>query len=279
MAITLPNGVKTYEATDNVTMQAFNDNFTVIDGKIGTLTSQKAPLASPAFTGTPTAPTPATADNSTALATTAWVKLQGYLTSFTSPVSSVNSKTGAVVITATDVGLGNVTNESKATMFANAALTGTSTAPTAVADTNTTQLATTAFVLGQGGTITPLINGVAAVGTSKKYAREDHVHPTDTTRAPLASPAFTGTPTVPTAGAGTNSTQAASTAFVVTAIAGKADLASPALTGAPTTPTATAGLRTTQIASLAFVGGEVDAAVANLQANTKDDIISWMEVF
>ena len=49
----------------------------------GTLSSQsdlntalglKAPLASPAFTGTPTAPTPATSDNSTTVATTAFVK-------------------------------------------------------------------------------------------------------------------------------------------------------------------------------------------------------------
>ncbi|WP_256672122.1 hypothetical protein [Pseudomonas sp. o96-267] len=37
--------------------------------------------------------------------------------------------------------------------------------------------------------------------------------------APLASPGFSGTPTVPTAAAGTNTAQAASTAFVQTAIA------------------------------------------------------------
>lgn len=36
----------------------------------------KAPLASPTFTGTPAAPTPATSDNSTTLATTAFVKAQ-----------------------------------------------------------------------------------------------------------------------------------------------------------------------------------------------------------
>ncbi len=39
-----------------------------------------APLASPAFTGTPTAPTPTTSDNSTNVATTAFVKAQGYAT-------------------------------------------------------------------------------------------------------------------------------------------------------------------------------------------------------
>jgi hypothetical protein len=38
-------------------------------------------------------------------------------------------------------------------------------------------------------------------------------------KAPLASPSFTGTPTVPTAAVGTNNTQAASTAFVQTAVA------------------------------------------------------------
>ena len=38
-------------------------------------------------------------------------------------------------------------------------------------------------------------------------------------KAPLASPALTGTPTVPTATGGTNTTQAASTAFVAAAIA------------------------------------------------------------
>jgi hypothetical protein len=38
----------------------------------------------------------------------------------------------------------------------------------------------------------------------------------DTEKAPLASPAFTGTPTAPTASAGTNTTQVATTAFVIT---------------------------------------------------------------
>ena len=40
-----------------------------------------APLASPVFTGDPQAPTPATADNDTSIATTAFVKAQGYATS------------------------------------------------------------------------------------------------------------------------------------------------------------------------------------------------------
>lgn len=63
-----------------------------------------------------------------------------------SPVQSVAGKTGAVTLSSSDVGLGNVTNESKATMFTNPAFTGTPTAATATAGTNTTQVATTAFV-------------------------------------------------------------------------------------------------------------------------------------
>jgi hypothetical protein len=63
-------------------------------------------------------------------------------------------------VTKAQVGLGNVTNESKATMFTSAALTSTPTAPTAASNTNTTQIATTAYVQTE---LTELIGG--AVGT------------------------------------------------------------------------------------------------------------------
>jgi len=71
------------------------------------------------------------------------------LLSPTDLVQSVNGKTGTVTLTATDVNLGNVTNESKATMFTDSALTGTPTAPTASVDTDTTQVASTEFVKAQ----------------------------------------------------------------------------------------------------------------------------------
>ena len=66
--------------------------------------------------------------------------------------------------------------------------TGTPAAPTAAANTNTTQIATTAFVLGQANSIasTVAINGTQAAGTSSLYARADHVHPVDTSRSPVA---------------------------------------------------------------------------------------------
>lgn len=177
----------------------------------------------------------------------------------------------------------------QAAPLASPTFTGTPAAPTAAANTNTTQVATTAFVIGQASSTTPAMNGTAAVGTGTTFARADHVHPTDTTRAPLASPTFTGTvtipagasisgfaplasptftgtPAAPTATAGTSTTQLATTAFVTTADNLKANLASPALTGTPTAPTATAGTNTTQIATTAFVTAAVPATATHLQA-------------
>jgi hypothetical protein len=61
--------------------------------------------------------------------------------------------------------------------LASPTLTGTPAAPTASVDTDTTQIATTAFVLAQAGTATPIVEGVGAVGTSTRFARQDHVHP------------------------------------------------------------------------------------------------------
>ena len=106
--------------------------------------------------------------------------------------------------------------------FENIALTGVPTAPTAATGTNTTQVATTAFVNAEIAADRPFeatlanikMDGAQSVGSLNTVARGDHVHPTDTSRAPLASPALTGIPTAPTASTGTRSTQLATTAFV-----------------------------------------------------------------
>lgn len=114
--------------------------------------------------------------------------------------------------------------------LASPALTGTPTAPTAAVATNTTQIATTAFVLAN--------------------------QPSLAAYAPLANPALTGVPTAPTAAVATNTTQLATTAFVLAnqqSLAAYAPLANPALTGTPTAPTASLGTDTTQLATTAFV--------------------------
>ena len=73
----------------------------------------------------------------------------------------------------------------------------------------------------QLGTIAPPVDsGSGGPGSSAYAARADHFHPTDSTRAPLNSPAFTGTPSLPSGTTGVtqtlldNSTKLATTQFV-----------------------------------------------------------------
>lgn len=68
------------------------------------------------------------------------------------------------------------------------------------------------------GTANPKMDGTASAGSAATWSKSDHVHPTDTSRAPLASPNFTGTPKAPTASSGDSSTQIATTEFVMGAI-------------------------------------------------------------
>ncbi|MFQ3436345.1 phage tail protein [Enterobacter bugandensis] len=91
--------------------------------------------------------------------------------------------------------------------------------------------------------------------------------------APKESPTLTGTPKTPTAPAGTNTTQIASTAFVQAvvsllnnALGLKAPLANPALTGTPTAPTAAQTANNTQIANTAFVKSAIAALVGSTPA-------------
>lgn len=117
----------------------------------------KAPLASPAFTGTPTAPTPTTGDDSTKLATTAFVEdtidnlVAGDIPNIAE--SQVTSLVGDLALKAP---------------LASPALTGTPTAPTAAHGTNTTQLATTAFVEAEVavGVGLPAVAGITIDGGS-----------------------------------------------------------------------------------------------------------------
>jgi len=159
-------------------------------GEVGTQSAQaaadtansglaaKAPLASPALTGTPTAPTAAAATNSTQLATTAFVIANGAsggAADASTTVKGVAKLATAPAVAADPIAVGDndprntnartptahghaqadVTNlptdlAAKAPL-ASPALTGTPTAPTAAAATNTTQVATTAFVIANAG--------------------------------------------------------------------------------------------------------------------------------
>jgi hypothetical protein len=198
----------------------------------------KAPLASPPLTGVPTAPTAAPGTNTTQLATTAYVvaglsgKTDNGHTHSIGNISGLQAQLDGI----------NTGLALKAPL-ASPPLTGVPTAPTATPGTNTTQIATTAFVVAAisglsggasaaWGSITGSLSSQADLwnALSDAKARANHtgsqamgtitgLDAALSAKAPLASPGFTGVPTVPTAAPGTNTIQAASTAFVQAAVA------------------------------------------------------------
>ncbi|EKT1863936.1 phage tail protein [Escherichia coli] len=105
------------------------------------------------------------------------------------------------------------------------ALTGKPTAPTATAGNNSTQLANTAFV--QAALVAVIGGAPTTLDTLKEIATAINNDPNFSAtinnalalKAPLASPAMTGTPTAPTAAQTVNNTQIATTEFVKSAIA------------------------------------------------------------
>ena len=125
----------------------------------------------------------------------------------------VTTPTGAVSATNVQAAIAELDAE-KAALFS-PAFSGNPTAPTPPANDNDLSIATTAFIANQAGNSSPAMDGAVAPGTSLKYAREDHVHPVDTSRAPLDSPQFVGVPVAPTAPVNTNTNQIATTAFVI----------------------------------------------------------------
>lgn len=163
-------------------------------------------LDSPSFVGSPVAPTPPAGDNSVRLATTAFVTnaiqtLAG--------VNTFNGRAGDITLTLTDI------SNAGGAPRTSPAFQGTPTAVTPPPGDNTTRLATTAFVTqainalsigvasfnGRVGAVNLIANDVSALGV-----------------AMLASPAFSGIPTAPTAVPGTVTNQLATTAFVQQAI-------------------------------------------------------------
>lgn len=167
--------------------------------------------------------------------------------------ASTHASGGSDAVTLAQSQITNLTTDLSAKApLASPTFTGTPAAPTAAVDTNTTQVATTAYVIGQAY--------LKAATASSTYA-------------PLASPALTGTPTAPTAAVDTNTTQVATTAYVIGQAYAK--LASPTFTGTPSAPTPSQGDSTTKIATTAYVTDAVTTyAVPKATATTKGDIFA-----
>jgi len=165
-----------------------------ITGLIADLAA-KAPLASPALTGTPTAPTAAPGTSTTQLATTAFAAA-GF--ALDEKLANKNAASGYAGLDASSKLTGSQqvygTAANTAAQGNDARLSDART-PTAHAASHAAG-GTDAVTLTEAQ-ITNLVADLAA-------------------KAALASPALTGTPTAPTAGAGTNTTQIATTAFALT---------------------------------------------------------------
>ena len=240
-------------------------SFAAVDAALAT----KADLASPTFSGTPSAPTPATNDLSAHLATTAFVNNR---------INSVYTAADvlAKLLTVDGPGsgldsdkLGGVASSAYA-LLASPSFTGTPNVPNITAGANDTRIANTQFVNDSiAAAFTSNLTAINVLNLIKTVDGAGSGLDADTFQgltpaafatvaslsayAPLASPALTGTPTATTATPGDSTTRIATTAFVSAADALKANVASPTFTGTPAAPTATPGTNTTQLATTAFV--------------------------
>lgn len=138
----------------------------------------KAPLASPALTGTPTAPTATAGTNTTQVATTAFVATAvgggGSVADATSGVKGIVQLAGDLAGTAAAPTVPGKAN------IASPTFTGAPAAPTAATGTSTTQLATTAFVQA---------HTAWAYGIQPRVVWSGSTWPT---RASVNSPGYTG---------------------------------------------------------------------------------------
>jgi hypothetical protein len=163
-------------------------------------------------------------------ATESWVTSQGYLTS--APVTSVAGRTGAITLSNTDIsGLGSLA------VFNDAPSDGSQ-----YARKN-----------GAWDVVSAAASYISSVSSPLAVA-SGNLTIDLSAYAPLASPAFTGTPTAPTPSPGTNSTRIATTEWVKDL--DYAPLNSPQFNGNPRGPTPSLSDNDTSLATTEFVKGQ-----------------------
>lgn len=261
------------------------------DSQYATLTyvqQNYAPLDSAVLVGTPSAPTAAVGTTTGQIATTAFV-MHAVAASVTGVVS-FNTRSGNVVLNSSDI------TAASGALIASPAFTGVPLAPTAAIGTNSTQLATCAFVMNEVAAIS------AGVVTFNNRSGAVNLLLSDVTAvggAPIAAPNFSGVPTAATAAPGTSTTQLATCAFVTAAVAasagvtsfntrtgaitlnssdisaaGGAPSVSPSFTGTPLAPTAVVGTSSTQIATTAFVAAAIAATTGVATFNGRSGAVT-----
>lgn len=150
-------------ANQNSDISGLQSQIATINGQITTINTSlagKAPAASPAFTGNPTAPTPTAGDNDTSVATTAFV------------TGAVSTLSGAVT-----------TALSAKAPLNSPVFTGSPAAPTPSPGSADMAIATTAFVHSEAVLKATFATWVSATGTAERttFATYD---------APIASAAY-----------------------------------------------------------------------------------------
>ncbi|MGX9944885.1 tail fiber domain-containing protein [Bradyrhizobium denitrificans] len=113
----------------------------------------------------------------------------------TSASAAATSETNAAASATAAAGSASDASTSASSALGSKNAASTSASNAATSESNAA--ASAAAAAASAGAMTPasalpLVDGAASVGSSSKYAREDHRHGTDTTRAPVASPSFTG---------------------------------------------------------------------------------------
>ena len=204
-------------------LDQYSSNFTAANAQI----ALRATIASPEFTGTPSAPTATEGTDTTQIATTEFV---------TTAVETLATATTANSVLQQDA------IDLKAPI-ASPTFTGTPSAPSTNNANRSTQLATTYFV----GNVVDQLSTTLTEQIGLK--------------SPLQDPVFIGNPTAPTAAPGDNSGSIANTEFVALAVAAApqpnlvpyASRISPTLEGIPRAPTAPEGTANTWIATTQFV--------------------------
>ena len=132
---------------------------------------------------------------------------------------------------------------------------------------DTSALATKTYADNAVSTHEADTTNVHGIADTSALATKSYVDTADALKAALASPAFTGTPTAPTAAAGTNTTQVATTAFVgtaVSALVASAPAALDTLNELAAALGSDANFSTTMTNALALKASKVELAAATL---------------
>lgn len=241
----------------------------------------KADANNAVLTGAPVCPTPADGDNSAKVANTFFVNRAVALVGGLTPSNSTPEMngTGAAGVAAQASRADHVhPSDTSRAPLNSPAFTGNPTAPTPAPSDNDTSIATTAFVaaaVAAGGGVSlsstnPLMDGAVAVGVGTTAARSDHVHPSDTSRAPVSAGTAAGTSFAPAGSIAATNVQAA----LAELDAEKAALVSPAFTGSPTAPTPLTSDNDTSIATTAFVQAVIASQPAGMSPSNDVPLIN-----